>query len=230
MSLELMILGFGLMALCAGLATAFLIAFYKEKYVRALVLKGLASLCFVIFGAVSCFTGGPTVITVITLIGLCFGLVGDEFIALYEVFPEHKNRAFVSGGVTFITGHFLYAAALIIIGGPDWLLLIATAVIINAIGGIYARRKDFLNCEMRVPLTLYLGVVILVTAIATAIFAKSGALTVGLFAVGGALFTVSDNLLFAYKFGKRQSFKQNIALHVTYYLAQFAIAWSIAIG
>ena len=47
--------------------------------------------------------------------------------------------------------------------------------------------------------------------------------------LGGLLFTVSDNILFAYKLGEKPRFLQNIALHVAYYLAQFAIAFSIAL-
>ena len=82
---------------------------------------------------------------------------------------------------------------------------------------------------MRLPLILYLGIVITVSAVAIGVLVKRGSVGAGLFVLGGLLFTVSDNILFAYKLGEKPRFLQNIALHVTYYLAQFAIAFSIAL-
>ena len=50
-----------------------------------------------------------------------------------------------------------------------------------------------------------------------------------LVALGGLLFVVSDNILFAYKFHDNTRFDRNIALHIAYYLAQLLIACSIAL-
>ena len=48
-----------------------------------------------------------------------------------------------------------------------------------------------------------------------------------LFAIGGGLFIISDNILCAYSFGSERRFGANIGIHATYYAAQLLIAWSI---
>ena len=80
---------------------------------------------------------------------------------------------------------------------------------------------------MKYSLMLYICVVIFMAATAIGVFFKQLTVGAGLFALGGILFAVSDNILFAYKLSENPKFKQNIALHVAYYLAQIAIAFSI---
>ena len=80
---------------------------------------------------------------------------------------------------------------------------------------------------MKYSLMLYICVVIFMAATAIGVFFKQLTVGAGLFALGGILFAVSDNILFAYKLSEKTKFKQNIALHVAYYLAQIAIAFSI---
>lgn len=227
MAPELIILGFVLMVLCAGLATVFMMAFYQGKAVKALIFKGLASLCFLIFGALNCFLGDISPTSVLIFVGLCLGIIGDELIALCQVFPEHDARAFIGGGSFFLIGHLIYMLSLLLIGEVNIIALIISAVLVAIPGGIYARYKKFLVGKMKTPLSIYIGIVILVTAVATGVLFARGSLGAGLFALGGLFFTFSDNLLFAYKCGENPFFKQNIALHVAYYLAQFCIAWSI---
>lgn len=227
MSLELVVLGIILMVICAGFVTLFLRAFYQERFTKALIFKGIASMCFVIFGAVGCFTNPLTASTVIIFIGLCFGIFGDEVIALCQVYPRYDKQAFIGGGSLFLVGHVLYIVSLFLLGKISWIALIISAVLIVALGGFYEKRRKFLTADMKAPLTIYLGIVVFVTALAIGVFVKQGIAVAGLLAIGGALFTVSDNILFAYKLGENPKFKQNVVLHVAYYLAQFAIAWSI---
>ena len=56
MTFELYLLSFGLVALCALFVGLFLDAFYRCRYVKALALKGVASLAFLGLGAIPfCF-------------------------------------------------------------------------------------------------------------------------------------------------------------------------------
>ena len=80
---------------------------------------------------------------------------------------------------------------------------------------------------MKNSLKLYIGIVILFAAMGIATFLKHGTLATACIALGGILFTVSDNILFAFKFSSRPRYRQNVALHIAYYLAQFALAFSI---
>ncbi len=225
----ILFLGLTLMAVCALFVRYFLGAYFEKQYGRALIFKGLASLCFVTLGGICCFTGNTSPTSLIIFIGLCLGIVGDEVIALCQLFPQHDSRAFIGGGSFFLVGHILYIIALVILGEVSWLLIFSAIAFISTLGGIYARKRKFLVGEMRLPLILYLGIVITVSAVAIGVLVKRGSVGAGLFVLGGLLFTVSDNILFAYKLGEKPRFLQNIALHVTYYLAQFAIAFSIAL-
>ena len=225
----IIISGILLMLVCSGFLALFLRAFYEKTFLKALILKGIASICFVTLGALTLSQGEFSTTKILIFIGLCFGIVGDEVIALCQVFPKHDKLAFIGGGAFFLVGHVLYIVALFLLGTTNKLSLIASFLIISTISAAYAKRKGFLTREMKTPLTLYLIIVVFMTATAVGTFFGCFTLGAGIFAVGGMLFTASDNLLFAYKLGEKPKFVQNILLHAFYYSAQLLIAWSIAL-
>lgn len=228
MSIEIIVIGILLMGACAALATVFLRAFYHKKFKKALLFKGLASLCFVMLGAINFFTSEFSYVNLIIFIGLIWGILGDEIIALCQIFPKYDTHSFVGGGACFIIGHLLYIFALLLLSEANYIALAVAFVLIVVLCLLYESRRKFLVGNMKVCLALYIGIVVLVTSIAIGVFVKRGTFGTALFALGGALFTISDNILFAFKFGARPRYYQNVALHVAYYLAQFVIAWSIA--
>jgi uncharacterized membrane protein YhhN len=223
-----MIFGFALMGISAVFVGIFLRAFYKRAFNEALIFKGLASLCFVILGAAIYLAGAQSLPELLVLIGLCCGIVGDEIIALCQVLPKHDKRAFLSGGVCFIVGHICYVVALFMRGTISWIGLALTAVLLAALTVIYARKTKYFIPEMRRSTSLYFFIVIAFASVSAGAFFGGFEPFALLFAMGGLLFAMSDNILFAYKLGKNPKFSQNIILHVAYYLAQFSIAWSIA--
>ena len=228
MSPTLIAIGFVLVLICAGMVTLFLRDFYNTRFVRALIFKGAASLCFVALGAITYFSGAPSTTGLLIFIGLCFGIVGDEVIALCQVYPKQDTLAFIGGGSFFLVGHALYIPALILLGEISWISVAISFVVMVGLSLIYEGRRRFLNGKMKVPLALYLGIVTFMGAIAIGVFIKRLTIGTGLFALGGILFTLSDNILFAYKLGEKPKFIRNVALHVAYYVAQLLIAWSIA--
>jgi uncharacterized membrane protein YhhN len=228
MTTPLIIFGIILSAICAGFIALFLKAFYDKPFVKSLVFKGIASACFVILGAITCFTGEISITKLLIFIGLCFGLVGDEVIHLCQGFPERDSLAFIGGGLFFLVGHLLYIPALLLLGGVNWIsVLIAFAVLVS-LRLVYAGRRRFLSGEMKIPLALYLGIVSFMACVAIGAFTERLTVGTGLFAVGGVLFALSDNILFAYKMGEKPRFVQNVLLHAAYYIAQILIAWSLA--
>ena len=227
MWIDNIILGLALMAVCSLFVTFFLRAFYHKKFKKALLFKGLASLCFVILGAYNFFCQEFSWVNFIIFIGLCFGIVGDEIIALCQIFPKYDTQHFFGGGVCFIVGHLFYMAAMIMMNGINVIAVVASFIALVLLCMIYEDRKKFLVGKMKNSLKLYIAIVILFSAIGISTFLKRGTLGSALFALGGALFTISDNILFAFKFGARPRYRQNVSLHIAYYLAQFVIAWSI---
>lgn len=228
MTLNLFIIGFVLMIACAFLATEFLRAFYHKRFKRALLFKGLASCCFVVLGAYSFASSEFSVPRLLIFIGLCWGIIGDEIIALCQIFPKNDTAYFIGGGAFFIVGHVLYIVAVLMFRGVDAVALVASAVLIALLCLVYERSRKYLIGEMKASLLLYIGVVIFFTAVGAGSVFKEGTLSAVLFTLGGVLFTISDNVLFAFKFGSRPKYRQNVILHVAYYLAQFMIAFSIA--
>jgi uncharacterized membrane protein YhhN len=227
MCFETVIFGLILVAICSFCVTLFLKAFYHKRFKAALLYKGLASLCFIIFGAINFFTTEFSFVTLVIFIGLCWGIIGDEIIAVCQIHPKHDTLFFLGGGACFIVGHVLYIVAMLLLGKPSIIGLIIAFVCIVILCVVYESRRKFLIGKMKNSLKLYIGIVIFFTAIGIATFLKRGTVGSALFALGGALFTVSDNILFAFKFGARPRYYQNVALHIAYYLAQFMIAWSI---
>lgn len=227
MTPELMLAGFLLVPICGVFVTLFLMAFYRGKFNHALIFKGVASLCFVILGIVGLLTSEPSITSTLIFIGLCFGIVGDEVIALCQNLPKYDMQFFIGGGSFFVVGHILYIIALFSNGELSAVALIVSFVVLATLSMIYERYRKFYKGSMKYSLMLYICVVIFMAATAIGVFFKQLTVGAGFFALGGILFAVSDNILFAYKLSENPKFKQNIALHVAYYLAQIAIAFSI---
>ena len=88
-----------LLIICAVLARIFLRAESNEEYVKAVVLKGLASLCFVIIGLV-CSPG--THVAAMIIAGLIIGSIADVLLNLRMVFEEKGQLIFLVGIVVFL--------------------------------------------------------------------------------------------------------------------------------
>ena len=80
---------------------------------------------------------------------------------------------------------------------------------------------------MQVPGMIYMAVVAFMGALAVSVAIHAPGVSTLLFAIGGVLFIISDNILCAYSFGSERRFGANIGIHATYYAAQMLIAWSI---
>ena len=227
MKLEMIILGFALMLLCSFFVTMFLKSFYHKRFKNAILYKGLSSLCFVALGAANLLFGGFSWIKLTIHIGLCFGIIGDEVLALCQIYPKSDLKYFLGGGVFFVVGHVLYILSMIFMGGPNIVALVVVFALICGLSLFYENKKKFFVGEMKNSLKLYISIVIFFAAMGISTFLKFGTLATGCIALGGILFAVSDNILFAFKFSSRPRYRQNVALHIAYYLAQFMLAFSI---
>lgn len=228
MTFEVIILGIILVAICGIFLTEFLRAFYHKRFKKALLYKGLASACFIIQGLICLLNTKFSVVNLLILIGLCLGIVGDEIIALCQIFPKHDAVHFIGGGAFFIIGHLFYMAAMLLLHKTNYYAMAACLVVLVLLCVIYENQRKFLVGKMKNSLKLYIAVILLFTALGVGTFFEKGTLGTALFALGGALFTISDNVLFAFKFGNRPRYYQNVVLHIAYYAAQFTIAFSIA--
>lgn len=201
---------------------------YAGEMAKATLLKGIASAFFVLLGLI-CFLNVQTATGRLIFIGLILGLVGDVFLNLRNQFEGTKSRAvFAVGILAFLSGHFLYIAALI----RQTAAILLPAVILTAVLSAAAipplmKRITAPSKGLKIFGYAYLVIVIAMFSCAASLLFKLGAhvITV-LFAIGGLLFMVSDFIMIYYSFGKKVRPLRAINL-ITYYIAQLLIALSI---
>lgn len=201
---------------------------YTGNMAKATVLKGLASAFFVLLGAL-CYAENRTGFGLLVLIGLILGMIGDIFLNLRNQFSgAASQKVFAVGIFAFLSGHFLYIAALIAQNATIVLpaLLVAGVLSILAIPPLM-KRVTAPSRGLKLFGYVYLVIVIAMFSCAAVLFIRDGAqLLTTLFAVGGLLFVVSDFIMIYYSFGEKIKPLRAINL-LSYYAAQLLIALCI---
>ena len=212
-----------LIPLCLALAGVFLWEESREKYVPAVMLKGLASLCFVLLG-LHCSPGTP--LAKLVVLGLALGCLADVLLNLRWVFQKKGQLIFLVGILVFLSGHILYLAAILPLCESKLLCLIL-ALILTALLMAWIFRRITAKPAFKIFGVFYIGAVVLLNCVAfTNLVAAPSAFT-GLFAAGALFFLVSDIVLILNTFGAetKQSLRvTNIGL---YYIGQLLIACSL---
>ena len=201
---------------------------YAGKMAKATVLKGCASAFFVLLGLL-CFLKVHTAAGRLIFIGLILGMIGDVLLNLRNQFEGKRSMAvFALGILAFLSGHFLYIAALIR-QSASILLLSAILTVVLSVAAISPLMKRITapSKGLKIFGYVYLVIVIAMFSCAASLLVKLGAhATTVLFAVGGLLFMVSDFIMIYYSFGKKIRPLRAVNL-LTYYIAQLLIALTI---
>ena len=201
---------------------------YAGKMAKATVLKGLASACFVMLGAL-CYAENRTVFGRLILIGLILGMVGDIFLNLRNQFcGAASQKVFAVGILAFLSGHFLYIAALITQNAATVLPALLTAGILSILAiPPLMKRITAPSRGLKLFGYVYLVIVIAMFSCSAVLLVLNGVQTLTvLLAVGGLLFVVSDFIMIYYSFGKKIKPLRAINL-LSYYAAQLLIALCI---
>jgi len=211
-----------------GIDIWFISTEYAGKMGKATVLKGLASLVFVLMGAY-CYSKLQTHFGKLILIGLALGMVGDVFLNLRNLFTGGKSaKVFAVGILAFLSGHFLYIAALI--GRSSDIVLIALIMtVVITFGAIppLMKRINAPSKGLKIFGYVYLVIVIAMFSCSAALWIKTGTTALNvIFAAGGLLFMVSDFIMIYYSFGKKIKPLRAINL-LSYYVGQLLIALTI---
>ena len=200
---------------------------HEEKYLLADILKGSASLIFVLIGY-QAFLVTSNAFNRLFLYGLIFGMIGDILLNLRYVFPKHGQKIFLVGILAFLIGHILYLLALIPQARHVWIWY---CIAIGAFAAICLLIYIFRTMEVKPAFKIfgvfYLGAVFIMTAIAIgiAIFVPNRRSI--LYAIGAILFTASDVVLIFNTFSGVTKFSMRIANLSLYYLGQILIACSM---
>ena len=204
---------FVLIPLCCILAGVFLYQESKKKYVPAVVLKGLASLCFVILGYL-CASKGSISDRI------------DVLLNLRLVFPKKGQLIFLVGILVFLAGHVLYLAAILPLSLYT-LTYVIIGIILTALLMIWIFSRITAKPAFKIFGVVYIGAVVLLNCVAIGNMFTGPSRFTQVFAAGALLFLISDIVLILNTFG--DTFKQslrntNIGL---YYAGQLLIALSL---
>ena len=215
------------MILCLALALAFLKVEHEEKYGLAVVLKGLASLMFVIMGYLA-YTRVNNVFNKIFYYGLLCGMFGDILLNLRFVFPKQGQKIFLIGILTFLIGHILYLVGLLkqIRHVWVWHCIILGALAAAALLAYIFKTMD-IKPAFKIFGVFYLGAVFIMCALAIGLAIFSPMPRTIVYCLGAILFTASDVILIFNTFSGTTRFSLRITNILLYYLGQLLIAYSL---
>ncbi len=216
-----------LIALGFLLQALFIKVEHDEKYLLADILKGSASLIFVLIGY-SAYLVTNFAFNRQLLIGLIFGMVGDILLNLRYVFPKHGQKIFLVGILAFLIGHIMYLIALIPQARHVWIWY---CILIGALAAAALLAYIFRTMEVKKAFKIfgvfYLGAVFIMTAIAIGIAIFTPSRRAIVYAIGAVLFTASDVVLIFNTFSGVTKFSLRVTNLTLYYLGQILIACSM---
>ena len=209
--------------LCLCLAALFMWTEKKENYMGAVILKGLASLCFVLVGVMA-GNGGQLAKLIVT--GLLLGCVADVLLNLRWVFPKKGQLIFLVGILVFIGGHVVYIAAVLPMA-DNWAVCVVVGVVLTALLMKWIFSKITAKKAFKIFGVFYLGAIMLLNCVAVSNLMTAPSAFTGLFAAGALLFLISDIVLILNTFGQKSKFSLRVTNLSLYYIGQLLIAWSM---
>jgi len=207
----------------------FIFVEHKEKWVTADILKGLASLMFVLIGFTAWMQMESSNFINLIFIGLLFGMLGDILLNLRFVFEKNGQKIFLVGILAFLIGHILYLSALVPLANHLYIDILVGAVLATALL-VYIFMTMQVKLAFKIFGVIYLGAVIIMTCIAIDIAIFTFSPRSLLYAVGAILFTASDIVLIFNTFSGVTKFSLRITNLTLYYIGQVLIACSMFLG
>ena len=209
--------------LCLCLAALFMWTEKKVNYMGAVILKGMASLCFVLVGVMA-GNGGQLAKLIVT--GLLLGCIADVLLNLRWVFPKKGQLIFLVGILVFLGGHVVYLAAVLPMA-DNWAVCVVVGVVLTALLMKWIFSKITAKKAFKIFGVFYLGAIMLLNCVAVSNLMTAPSAFTGLFAAGALLFLVSDIVLILNTFGQESKFSLRVTNLSLYYIGQLMIAWSL---
>lgn len=218
------------------LQALFIRADLKHRYASAAALKGAAAGIFVLLGILGAL-GHPEGGASLICFGLAFGMVGDILHALRFVRGRGlrsersakvvREHLFTIGALFFLAGHLCYLAYLLPhIGSPAWVAVPAGIVLAGVLAGALSRIVR-LRGKHAWAGALYLACVCVMMSGAVMAWIEGRSASSASFALGAALFLLSDTLLAINSFGPCKRADIRVWSLSAYYAGQLLIALSL---
>ena len=223
------------MGLGAVSVTLFLIEKIRQYSVKATILKTITSLLFIATCAVGLYVHERHPLSLFVMLGLLLGLLGDIWLDLKYVFKEKDVSFTYAGFAAFGFGHILYMCGMISEyyqgENPLYIIIpILAGVLVGALTILLEKPMKLHYGKMKWIAFVYAILLFSMFAMALSltILTKFESTTLIMLTSGGVLFAVSDLILSGTYFGKGKERPVDIISNtVTYYAAQFVIAFSM---
>ncbi len=156
------------------------------------------------------------------ILGIAGGFIGDVCLMIPD--PKETKRFFKIGLISFLLGHVFYIVALILMTDfPNyqwWSLLLSIPYL--AIGIFVYPRLIKHTGKMKIPVTVYLIVIIFMGVSTSFLWGSCEPIGVILLMVGALVFIISDTINAFNKFAKEIPFERLYTMS-TYLLGQFLL-------
>ena len=223
------------MALGATCLTLFLIEKIRVYSLKEALIKSFTSFLFIACAAYANYKNGNHPFGVFVICALALGMLGDVWLELKYVFRDHERMFTFAGFVSFAIGHILYITGMMTTLYSDYpwygiVAPIAFGLLCGAAILVMEKPMKMKYCEYKLICFIYgtflfatLGTTLFLT-----IYNGFQIVTLNMLFAGAVLFAVSDLILSGTYFGegKERPFDL-ISNSVTYYMAQYIIAFSL---
>ena len=211
---------------CLFFGVRFIKAMEADDQEKATVLKGLTTICCILIALIAYFMTSIPKFALLVILGLIFGFIGDELLALRFVYTKKFNAFFLSGALAFLIGHIFYLIALYGLAPKAWMLGVPLTLAALAAEFINSKKHSLDMGKLFLPLGFYAAVVCFMGCSAVGVCVFHFNLGTLLFAVAGLCFIASDSILSVQCFSDRPTNTKNRVLHIFYWAAQLLIALS----
>lgn len=219
------------LALAVIFAAVFTIRRGTKTDAVSLLLKTIASLCFILLAVTGVLFGFSDSSGILIITGLVCGLIGDIFLDLKFVYPQDAVLHTFSGFGAFMLGHvfyYIFVFTAYSFRTTGLLIALAAGVLIGIVIFVTPKLMKLDYGRYRVISSVYAGLLVSITVYALYLELATGASASKLlFFIGLVLFLISDLILSQIYFGKDKNTTMNKILnHATYYAGQILIASS----
>lgn len=222
------------MVIGAFFLVAFLLKCKDKRSVTGVFLKNATSIFFILTAVCGIVKNSASwKYGLLIVVGLVFGMLGDIYLDQKWVYPKDMKQYLYAGFICFGIGHLFYIPALVTTAHISMKLMIIPVIVgvVVAVGNLLLEKpmkQKFGEYKTIVTVYSFILAAMVATAVVAAFVSKHPAFIV--YAIGSVLFLVSDLVLSPMYFGEGKNTPTNfIVNHVTYYLGQYMIAFSVAL-